>query len=67
MLPHKKTKTDIEKKRAHKTKQSNTTQSCGESKDYFKAGEQVNLNNLYGLTQPPDQRQHFWPVSAGGR
>ena len=36
-------------------------------RDYFKAGGQFNLNNLYGLTQVADRRQLFWPVPAGWR
>ena len=30
-------------------------------KDYFKAGEQVNLNNLYLLTTLPVGRRFQWP------
>ena len=36
-------------------------------KDYFKAGGQINLNNLYGLIPPTGRRQLFCPVSVEGR
>ena len=45
--------------RLHTTKPERKKQSCGESKDYFKAGGQFNLNNLYGLIPPLGRRRLF--------